>query len=47
MAIPVVIQLKICEQYKGQSISKALYALEVADGYYQCCEIDRQLRKIK
>ncbi len=44
--MPIVIQLKIAQQYKGQSIKKVLYALEVAEGYYKCREIQRVLEKL-
>ena len=44
--MPEVIQLKILKQYEGQSIGKALYAIEVAEGYYKCREIQRELEKL-
>jgi len=44
--MPVVIQMKICEQYEGQPIKKLMYALEVAEGYYECRKIQRELEKL-
>ncbi len=45
--MPEVIQMKILNQYKGQSMKKAMYALEVSEGYYAVRAIQRQLEKYK
>ena len=43
--IPLVIQMKIAKQYEGQTLKRALYAMEVANGYYECQAIYHKARK--
>ena len=45
MSTPVGVQMKILKQYEGQPIRKAMYALEVADGYYECQRLYHIARK--
>ncbi len=35
--LPEELQLEILQQYRGKTISKALYALEVAEDYWVSC----------
>ncbi len=47
MDMPEVIQMKILNQYRGQPMKKAIYALEVGEGYYASRAIQRQLEKLQ
>lgn len=44
--MPEELQMKLLNKYKGQSLAKAEYALEVAEGYYICRAIRVQCEKL-
>ena len=40
-------QKKLLDKYKGRPIKDAIYALDVALGYYECKKIYHEARRLK